>query len=372
MRSSRENRVRLLLAMTAFAVAGLVLVDQYHTSSTQTSALTSGTHPTTSTPGQGTSNPPSSPAPTAGTSTSSVPADSTTSSPATTAGSPAVTYPVATAQLSIEAHNLGGAVVPLPTTVLYPQANKGGPGRFPLIVFSPGFNIDPSVYLPLISTWAAAGFIVANVSYPDTLPGSPLVETDMVNHPTELSQVISDFVDGSVYVPASLSNLVDGSAVAVAGQSDGGDVSLASAAGSCCKDSRIKAAIILSGAEETLYGDSYFANGSPPILVVQGGQDTINAPACSEQIYDGAPQPRFYLAIPAATHLSAYSAPVGPELLVTRSVTVAFLEKYLEGAAISSAGLSDIAASQGSVASMVSGTAAVPIVGSCLGAPPGP
>ncbi len=367
MRSSRENRVRLLLAVTALALAGLVLLDQYHSSPPATSARTEKSVPVGTGPaGTGTSLPTSSFATGSATTASSIPA---TSSPTTSP--PAQAYNVATADLSIQGHDLSGTTVALPTTVLYPQVAPGSK-RFGLVVFSPGFDIDPSVYLPLISTWAAAGFVVAEVSYPDTLPSSPLVEYNMVNHPSELSQVITDFVAGSPYVPASISGLVDPAEVAVGGQSDGGDVSVASAAAACCMDTRIKAAVILSGAEETLFGDSYFAHGSPPLLVVQGGEDTVNLPACSEQIYDGAPQPRYYLAIPAATHLSAYSAPVGPELLVTRSVTVAFLEKYLYGADVSTSQLDALASSQGSVASLVDGAATVPLVGSCPGAPSGP
>lgn len=364
MRSSRENRVRLLLAVTAFALAGLVLLDQYHSSPAATNART-GTSAGAAPSSTGTVPSPSSVA-TSSSTTSVNPA----MSPPTTSPAPQ-TYPVATTDLSIQGHDLSGAAVALPTTVMYPQVTAGTK-RFGLVVFSPGFDIDPTVYLPLISTWATAGFVVAEVSYPDTLPSSPLIEYNMVNHPSELSQVITDFVDGSPYVPGSIAGLVNPAEVAVAGQSDGGDVSVASAAAACCMDTRIKAAIILSGAEETLYGDSYFARGSPPILVVQGGADTVNLPACSEQIYDGAPDPRYYLAIPSATHLSAYSAPVGPELLVTRSVTVAFLEKYLDGAAVTTSRLEALASSQGSVASLVSGATTVPLVGSCPGAPPGP
>ncbi len=367
MRSSRENRVRLLLAVTALALAGLVLVDQYHSSPAATSARTERPAPVgTGQADTGTSLPTSTATTVSATTASSIPP----TSPPTTSPT-AQTYTVATADLSIQGHNLSGATVALPTTVLYPQVASGSE-RFGLVVFSPGFDIDPAVYLPLISTWAAAGFVVAEVSYPDTLPSSPLVEYDMVNHPSELSQVITDFVGGSPYVPASISGLVDPTKVAVAGQSDGGDVSVAAAAGACCMDARIKAAVILSGAEWTPFGDSYFAHGSPPILVVQGGADPVNFPACSEQIYDGAPQPRYYLAIPAATHLSAYSAPVGPELLVARSVTVAFLEKYLDGAAVSTSQLGALASSQGPVASLVSGAESVPLVGSCPGAPSGP
>ncbi len=86
-------------------------------------------------------------------------------------------------------------------------------------------------------------------------------EADIVNHPVDLRFVIRSLL-GQLGPP--LKGLIDRSEVAVIGQSDGGDVSLAVAANSCCRDSAVKAAVILSGAELARFGGSYFSTARRP------------------------------------------------------------------------------------------------------------
>lgn len=285
------------------------------------------------------------------------------SSPPTTSPAPVAVPPYAVASMSITAtvRANDGATVEIPTTVWYPS----GPGvaRMPLVVFSPGYQIDPGRYDPLTLAWAAAGFVVAEPDYPDTALGSPPIEGDIVNHPGELRQVITTLISGG---PAA--GLIERDEIAVVGHSDGGDVSLAAAYNTCCRDPRIGAAIILSGAEWTIFGGGYYATGGPPMLVVQGDEDTINDPACSAELFDSAPQPRYYFDIPDGTHLSPYTAPVGPEVTAVREVTISFLEGYLKGMTTKVAELRDPEGAVG-VGRMIEGPAAVPVRGTCPGAP---
>lgn len=294
---------------------------------------------------------------------STAPSSSTSSStdPPTTVAATDPVYPVAVANLTLAAHNLAGTPVTIPTTVWYPSVSAG---PFPLVVFSPGYQIPPLAYEPLTTAWAAAGYVVAEPTYPDTAPGAPQIETDMVNHPSELAQVINTLLSGGTVV----SPLINPSEVGLAGQSDGGDVSLTAAANSAYRIPGIKALVVLSGAEQKLFGGSYFSGGNPPLLAVQGDQDTINPPGCSQQLYDGAADPRYYLDIPAASHLSAYTA-AGPELNAVRGVTTAFLDGYLKGMTQRLAQLTQLGSVPG-VSTLVTSTP-VPITGSCLGAPPG-
>jgi hypothetical protein len=109
--------------------------------------------------------------------------------------------------------------------------------------------------------------------------------------------------------------ILDPSEVAVVGQSDGGDVSLAVADNSCCRNNAVKAAAILSGAELATFGGAYYRSKTVPLLVVQGNDDTINPPACSVQLYDQSPPPRYYLDLLGADHLPPYlNAGTGPSL----------------------------------------------------------
>jgi predicted dienelactone hydrolase len=265
----------------------------------------------------------------------------------------------------------------LPTEVWYPAVSTGGTlvrGRtrapFPLVVFSQGFDLGVPEYSALLADWASAGFVVAAPSYPHTDPSDPatLDESDIVNHPADLRYVITTVVDTARHPSSAISGLVDDAEIAVVGHSDGGDVSLAVAANSCCHDPRVKAAVILSGAELASFGGTYFAGGSPyvPLLVVQGSADTVNFPACSTQIYGEAGSPKFYLDLLGATHEPPYVS-AGSYQQVVAQVVTDFLDAELLGQ-----GAFRTMAHDGNVsgtAQLVEGSAAPPEPGNCPGAP---
>lgn len=241
-------------------------------------------------------------------------------------------FPVARTTLSLVEPAAGAApeegTRQLSTAVRYPRVPASErAGRFPLIVFSQGFAEPAEAYTALLNAWAAAGFVVAAPTYPHTDPDAAggLDENDIVNHPADLRYVIKALTRAGTRVHA----LIDPREVAVVGQSDGGDVSLAAAENSCCRDSAIRAAVILSGAELSTFGGSYFAAGRMPLLVVQGTADTINPPACSALIYDQAPQPKYYLDLAGSEHLPPYLDP-GPVRRNVARVVTAFLAAFLE------------------------------------------
>jgi predicted dienelactone hydrolase len=204
-------------------------------------------------------------------------------------------------------------------------------GPFPLVIFSQGFNYPAEGYAALMDAWARAGYVVADPTYPLTDPLTPggVNEEDIIHHPTDLRFVISSLLKRGRASSGPLHNLIDPSAVGVVGQSDGGDVSLAVAANTCCRDPRIRAAAILSGAELPTFGGDYYGAGAPPLLVVQGDQDTINAPGCSAALYDGAPAPKYYIDLLGAPHLSPYADPGPWQSHVERAVG-AFFDLYLK------------------------------------------
>jgi predicted dienelactone hydrolase len=231
----------------------------------------------------------------------------------------------------------------LPTRVRYPalgtpavapapgaQPDRGH-GPFPLVVFSQGFNYPAEGYAALMNAWARAGYVVADPSYPLTDPTEPdrVNEDDILHHPADLRFVISQLLNADHASSGPLHNLIDPNEIGVVGQSDGGDVSLAVAANTCCRDPRVRAAAILSGAELPAFGGRYFGAGAPPLLVIQGDQDTINAPGCSASLYDGAPAPKYYVDLLGAPHLSPYVDP-GPWQSRVEQAVGAFLDLYLK------------------------------------------
>lgn len=225
----------------------------------------------------------------------------------------------------------------LPTKVRFPVAPSGSmaPGRapFPLVVFSQGFDESARAYAGLLDAWVRAGYVVAAPTYPFTDPSSAqgVNESDIVNHPADLRFVIASLERLARNPSSRLHRVLDPRRVAIAGQSDGGDVTLAVAANSCCRDPAVRAAIILSGAELASFGGTYYGRGSVPLLVTQGSKDTINPPACSAQVYDRAPQPKYYLDISGAGHLPPYVSS-GPIRAGVERATIAFLNAYVKHA----------------------------------------
>lgn len=231
----------------------------------------------------------------------------------------------------------------LPTEIRYPAVGRPlareqpnapaalGAGPFPLIVFSQGYDTRVAAYARLLDTWARAGYVVAAPTYPHTDPTAAggLDEGDIVNHPADLRFVISTLVAQAQSSDGPLAHLLNRQQIALAGQSDGGDVSLAVAANSCCKDSAVKAAAILSAAELPGFGGTYYGSGSPPLLVIQGDRDTINAPGCSAALYDQAAAPKYYVDLLGAKHLPPY-LDSGPAQSYVATAVIDFLDYYLK------------------------------------------
>ncbi len=231
----------------------------------------------------------------------------------------------------------------LTTIIRYPAS--GDPGRvdvrhaapattagpFPLIIFGHGFNITPTPYAPLLRAWAHAGYVVAAPIFPVTnanAPGGPR-ESDLVNQPADMSFVITQLLKLSAHGHGLLAGLLDPHQIAVSGQSDGGSTALAAAYNSNYIDQRVRAAMILSGAEIPGVGGYDFPAGSPPLLSTQGTGDTTNAPASTYSYFHLARRPKFLLSLLGAPHLGPYTNEQ-PQLGIVERETIAFMDRYLK------------------------------------------
>jgi dienelactone hydrolase len=204
-------------------------------------------------------------------------------------------------------------------------------GTFPLIVFAHGFAVEPSTYARLMRTWARAGYIVAAPVFPLTnahAPGGPN-ESDLVSQPTDMSFVITRMLDVSARTHGNRFGQIARHEIAVSGQSDGGSTALAAAYNQHYFDRRIRAAMILSGAEIPGVGGYDFPSPSPPLLAAQGTGDVINAPASTYHFFGLAHRPKLLLSLLGAPHLPPYTYEE-PQLGIVERVTVAFLDRFLK------------------------------------------
>jgi predicted dienelactone hydrolase len=210
-----------------------------------------------------------------------------------------------------------------------PAAASAGP--FPLIVFGHGFDVTPGTYTALMRSWARDGFVVAAPVFPlanPRAPGGP-TEADLPNEPTDMSFVISRMLAEDASAHSAFHGLIDAGEIAVAGQSDGGEAALAAAYDPRFRDSRIRAAVILSGAEIPQLGTLAFPRHGPPLLATQGSADPINPPSLTAAFFDAAHAPKYLLTLIGASHLPPYTAQQ-PQLAIVERVTATFLDFYLE------------------------------------------
>ncbi|MGH2915499.1 MAG: alpha/beta hydrolase family protein [Solirubrobacteraceae bacterium] len=232
---------------------------------------------------------------------------------------------------------------PLVTVIRYPA--DGAPGRvdvrratpdtaagpFPLVVFGHGFAVTPAVYYRLLRAWAAVGYVVAAPVFPlenAHAPGGP-DESDLVNQPRDMSFVISQILSLSATRGSVLHGLVDPREIAVAGQSDGGETALAVAYDRFYRDRRVRAAVILSGAQIPSVDALTFGPGEPALLASQGTADTTNRPRNTYAFFALARRPKFLLRLLDAGHLPPYTYEQ-PQLGIVERVSVAFLDRYLK------------------------------------------
>jgi dienelactone hydrolase len=228
-----------------------------------------------------------------------------------------------------------------------------GDGPFPLIVFGHGFDVTPALYASLLHSWAQAGYVVAAPVFPlenAHAPGGP-EESDLTNQPADMRFVISRMLAASTS-SGPLAGLIDPNQIAVAGQSDGGDTALAVAYDPAYRDPRVRAAVILSGAEIPGTEGFTFPSGGPPLLATQGTADTVNPPSATSAFFSAAQRPKYLLNLIGAEHLPPYSNQQ-PQLSIVERVTIAFLEGYLEHRPASLARLASLGTVPG-VASMTS------------------
>jgi fermentation-respiration switch protein FrsA (DUF1100 family) len=213
-----------------------------------------------------------------------------------------------------------------------PPARADGP--FPLVVFGHGYEETPETYKLLLESWARAGFVVAAPAFPLENADAPggADEEDLVNQPADMRFVISHLLAESASGSGTLGGLLSPSAVAASGQSDGGDTALAVGYGHLDRDPRVKAVIVLSGAEGPFREGIEFPPGSPPLLATQGSADPINHPYETSEFFTAARPPKFLLSLEGASHLPPYTYEQ-PQLGVVEHVTISFLRAYLENAA---------------------------------------
>jgi dienelactone hydrolase len=241
----------------------------------------------------------------------------------------------------------GAPAVPsrtLVTTIWYPapsgSAASSAHGPYPLIVFAHGLGGSPQDYQELLTAWAAAGYVVAAPLFPlssSQTPGGP-DGGDIGNQPGDMSFVIDQVLKASSAASGPLSGLVDPKEIGAAGHSNGAITTLGLVADSCCRDTRVKAAVVMAGTTEGLGRGQYHLPDAPPLLIVEDLHDGLVPYGDAVAVFNQARGPKALLALSwdapsdptGSTAHMASSGVVGPTSGAVITSTTAFFNSFLK------------------------------------------
>ena len=213
------------------------------------------------------------------------------------------------------------------TVILRPV---GPTGPLPVVVFGHGWDSNPSVYEPLLSAWAAAGYLVAAPTFPSsasTLPGSPV--SDYPDQARDLSFVVTALLGGSA-------GPVNAARIAVAGHSDGGTDIALMALNPTYADPRVRAYLSLSSEIPAGLAGPWGAPVSGSLLVAVGTSDEYGLAPRSRQVFDTASvTAKVMLTAVGGGHIGIFVGS-SPQAAAVRQETVRFLDAALQGGPTSS------------------------------------
>lgn len=232
----------------------------------------------------------------------------------------------------------------LVTTILYPAvgsstaaAQVGAPparagAPYPLIAFSHGSFSNPQQYLSLLSHWAAAGFVVVAPKFPLSSAGAAggVDVGDVVNQPADVSFAITSILHASRSSSGPLAGLVDSNHIGAAGHSLGAITTVGLVSNTCCKDPRVKAAVVMAGTTQGYPGGHYELAKSPPLLVISGTQDDIVPYNQAVSVFNQARGPKSMLTISGGDHGSSGALEPASSASVEKATTD-FFDLFLRG-----------------------------------------
>ena len=243
-------------------------------------------------------------------------------SPSAVRNTPRQAYAVGVRQFVVDP----GGPRPLPVTVWYPAAvpatlpapipatrpaasaaapdapvvRPGAPvaaGRFPVVIYSHGLRSLPEMYAPLITRWAAAGFVVAAPTFPRTnLRARHFTRDDVRNQPADGWRLIRHLVRLDTRRGDPLAGHLAVDRFAAAGHSAGGFTTAGMFTSGHA--ARLRSGIVLAGGE--LPGS--FAGPVAPLLFVHGSADPTVPESVGRAAYVHVPGPAAFLSLTGQNH----------------------------------------------------------------------
>ncbi len=216
----------------------------------------------------------------------------------------------------------------LDTVVWYPT---GGTGPYALVVFAHGLGGDPENIADLAGDWVRAGLVVAAPYFPLSRrdhPGGP--DAGDVQNQTGDVRFLIDELTAPLDPASPLAGMIDGGHVGLSGHSNGAITTLGATAHTCCRDTRIDAAIEIAGSPAPFAGGDYDFADAPPYMIVHGSQDPLVNYSNAITVYNSLVGPKVLVTIDGGGHEAGLGAK-SPGHDAVAAATVDFWRAFLLG-----------------------------------------
>jgi dienelactone hydrolase len=183
-------------------------------------------------------------------------------------------------------------------TVWYPAAGgRVAPGRFPVVLHSHGLRSLPALHAALTTRWAAAGFVVAAPTYPNTNLRAPRFDRhDVRRQPADAWRAVRHLTRLAGTPGDPFAGHLDTARIAASGHSAGGFTTAGMFTSG--HPARLRAGIVIAGGGMA----GSFAGPPATLLFVHGGADQVVPPGVGRAAYDRTDWPRAFLTLTGQGH----------------------------------------------------------------------
>ena len=203
-------------------------------------------------------------------------------------------------------------------------------GPFPVILFAHGHAGEPAAYKGIITNWVSRGYVVVAPAFPLSRAralGGPTYD-DVLNQPGDLSYVLTRVLADNADPDSWMHGLLDPRRVGAVGHSLGAWTVLGLVGNKCCRDRRVKAAILLASELAPAFKTKFFTSPAPPLLFVHALRDNVTPYMYGQRAYAAATAPKYFLTV-LGDHLQPYWGPATPLGATVVAVTNEFLDRYV-------------------------------------------
>ena len=200
----------------------------------------------------------------------------------------------------------------------------------PLILAVHGRDGEPARLGALLDTWAEAGYVVAAPRFLTTDKDADDMPTPaaVARQTADARFVLSRVIELAAEPGSPLYGRIDADRIGAAGMSLGGMTTYGLVSNTCCRDTRIDAAILLAAVHRG-FDRGRYVTPQLPTLLIQGDRD--NGYHNSADTFPTLASPTWFVTLHGSTHSPPFEEPRGPEAPIVDSTTTAFWNRYLRG-----------------------------------------